>query len=259
MWGAGIDARRMKYLITGLGGTLAPRLAEAALARGCMVVGWDRVAVDPEDAGSGIAWLESVRPDAIFHLAMGSVEWSARLATFAEQREIPLVYTSSAMVFHHEPDGPHRIESDRTAQDAYGKYKITCEDAILRANPVAVVARIGWQIDPTHPGNNMLAALDEWQQRDGCVGASRVWLPACSFMEDTAAALLALANQRASGLFHLDSNAVEGHTFARIVGALKERFGREHWVVRENEDYRHDQRLVGNEPLMPELSLRLPL
>ncbi len=155
--------------------------------------------------------------------------------------------------------GPHRIESARTAQDSYGLYKLACEDAILRANPAAVVARIGWQIDPAQTGNNMLFALDRWQVSEGNVVASTVWLPACSFMEDTAQALIALAQHGASGVYHLDSNAAGGHTFAQIVTALKNRYARDNWVVREHQDYRHDQRLVGNEALMPELSLRLAL
>jgi hypothetical protein len=37
----------------------------------------------------------------------------------------------------------------------------------------------------------MLRALDQWQSDSGCVGASRRWTPACSFMQDTADALVA--------------------------------------------------------------------
>ena len=39
----------MKWIITGLGGTLAPHLARAAAATGVDVVGWDRTTVDPDD------------------------------------------------------------------------------------------------------------------------------------------------------------------------------------------------------------------
>ena len=39
----------MRLLITGLNGTLAPRLAQAARLAGCEVIGWDRAAVDPDD------------------------------------------------------------------------------------------------------------------------------------------------------------------------------------------------------------------
>lgn len=220
-------------------------------------MGWNRSIVEPDDAKASQAWLEAVRPDAILHLAVGSVGWCSLLAGHAAANDIPFVYTSTAMVFHHHPPGPHELGSERTAQDDYGRYKMACEDAILSSNPAAAVARIGWQIDPVQVGNNMLMALDQWQLRDGCVGASRAWIPACSFMEDTASALLALAEQRVRGTVHLDSNAVEGHAFVQVVRALQQRFDRKNWVVREHDEYRHDQRLLGHPELMPPLSAQL--
>ena len=108
-------------------------------------------------------------------------------------------------------------------------------------------------------GNNMLAHLDQQQQRDGRIGASRRWRPACSFMADTASALLALIEKRQAGVVHLDSNATRGHTFEAIVRALAQRFERGGWVVQANDDYAHDQRLVGHETLMPPLAARLAL
>lgn len=248
---------RSTFLITGLGGSLAPRLAQVANDQACDVLGWNRKEVDPEDLIASQTFLEKTRPDAIFHLANGSVDWCGRLAKFAAQCAIPFVYTSTAMVFDHEPNGPHQIDDKRTARDEYGQYKIACENAIRAKNPAAIVARIGWQIDPEQAGNNMLMALDQWQERDGNVGASRLWRPACSFMQDTAAALITLAQSQASGVFHLDSNAIEGRTFAELVAALKKQFARENWIIREHEDHQHDQRLVGGAELMPTLSSRL--
>lgn len=237
----------MKTLITGITGTLAPRLAAVASRHGAEVVGWPRHEIDPENIALSQAWMAQVQPTAIFHLGMGSVAWAERLAHYAARHAITFVFTSTAMVFHHEPPGPHARDDARNAQDSYGQYKIACEDAIRAANPAAAIARIGWQIDPTQPGNNMLMALDQWQAREGCVAASRLWYPACSFMEDTAEALFALAQHNIAGTMHLDSNADEAHTFAEIVHALKRQFARDHWVVREHEDYRHDQRLINDD------------
>lgn len=248
----------MRLLITGLGGTLAPRLAQAARAAGITVLGWDRRAVPADASAEARAWLRAQAPDAIAHLAMGSADWAALLAAHAGERGLPMVFTSTAMVFHHEPDGPHRLFDQRTAQDDYGRYKIACEDAVGAANAAVSVARIGWQIDGQAAGNNMLMALDEWQRREGRVAASRAWIPACSFMDDTAQALLALLHSPLPGLVHLDSNAREAHSFDRIVQALRLRFTREDWQVEVHEAYRHDQRLLGGELLMPPLSARLP-
>ncbi|MCA9056555.1 MAG: hypothetical protein KDA75_22155, partial [Planctomycetaceae bacterium] len=104
--------------------------------------------------------------------------------------------------------------------------------------------RIGWQIDPERPGNNMLVQLDGWQQREGEVAASTAWRPACSFMTDTAAAIVDLLARPQPGLRHLDSNADEGHHFGAVVQALRRHFGRADWRVREHAGYAHDQRLV---------------
>lgn len=248
----------MKLLVTGLHGTLAPKLADAAERQGHEVLGWDRHQVDPNDASAAQAWLNRQQPDAIAHLAMGSSDWAALLAAHAAQQRLPMLFTSTAMVFDHEPDGPHCPQDARTAKDDYGRYKIACEDAITAANASATIARIGWQIDPAAPGNNMVMALDDWQRREGKVAASSAWQPACSFMEDTAAALLALLLVPVAGVVHLDSNAAEGHSFDAIVRALREQLGRSEWQVSVHADYRHDQRLAGGEGRMPGLSARLP-
>lgn len=248
----------MRWLVTGLNGTLAPQLAQAASRAGADVIGWDRAQADPTDAAACTAWLQALAPDAIAHLAMGPARWAGQLAAHAAQRNLPLLLTSTAMVFHHQPDGPHAAGDERTAQDDYGRYKIECEDAVLAAWPGASVVRIGWQIDPAQPGNNMLLALDDWQRSQGEVATSRAWRPACSFMVDTAQALVALLLQPRAGVVHLDSNADEGHSFDRIAAALKQAFARDQWRLRLHDDYRHDQRLAGGGDRVPPLSARLP-
>jgi len=248
----------VRVLITGLNGTLAPRVAVAVRWRGAEVLGWDRRAVDPDDGVAAAHWLATARPDAIAHLATGGAAWAGLLARHAHAHGLPMVFTSTAMVFDREPDGPHHAHHARTAKDDYGRAKIACEDAVLAAHPQACIARIGWQIDATRPGNNMLLHLDQWQQREGRVAASRAWRPACSFMDDTAAALVDLLQRPRGGIVHLDSNADEGHGFDRIVLALKQAFGRRQWQVQLNEDYRHDQRLAGGGARLAPLSARLP-
>jgi dTDP-4-dehydrorhamnose reductase len=248
----------VRLLVTGLSGTLAPRLAAAARARGHEPIGWDRQALPPADADRALAWLERSAPDAIAHLATGDAAWAGLLAGWAAVRGRPLVFTSTAMVFDAVPDGPHHPGDARTARDDYGRGKIACEDAVAAAHPGASIVRIGWQIDAAQPGNNMLLQLDRWQQAQGEVACSRAWRPACSFMDDTVAALLALAERPLAGLLHLDSNAGAGHGFDRIVAALQQQFGRAHWRPRVHDDYRHDQRLVGGPLALPPLAARLP-
>jgi len=241
-------AKPLRLLITGLSGTLAPILARAARAQGHTVLGWDHRAFGFNDARV----LDALRPDAVAHLAMADASASSQLALLAAERGLPFIVTSTAMVFHHEPNGPHQPTDKRSAQDAYGLGKIAMEDAVRAAHPGASVVRIGWQIDPQATGNNMLAALDRWQVEQGEVAASSAWVPACSFMSDTASALLGLIDR--PGVHHVDSNAVDAWPFDRLVHALSRRFGRSHWRIRSHTDYRHDQRLVGGEGLVPGLA-----
>lgn len=248
----------MRLLVTGLGGTLAPKVARAAAARGFDVCGWNRERWPTDMPGAVAAAWRELRPDAVLHLALGPVAWAEALAAQAARADLPFVLTSTAMVFDHQPDGPHRVDDERTARDDYGRYKIAVEDAVRGAHREACIARIGWQIDADARGNNMLAHLDAAQAQGGEVGASRAWRPACSFMDDTADALLGLALGRHAGTVHLDSNAAEGRSFDQVVFALRRAFARDAWQVRAHEDYRHDQRLVGGPVALPPLSARLP-
>jgi dTDP-4-dehydrorhamnose reductase len=247
----------MKVLITGLNGTLAPKLAALLRSQGHHVMGWDRRAHDPADLPGGRAWLDTLAPEALAHLATGDAHWAAWLASWAAQRGLPTLFTSTAMVFHHEPDGPHAPHDHRTAQDDYGRSKIACEDAVLAAHPGASVVRIGWQIDLQAGGNNMLRALDDWQASDGQVAASRLWRPACSFMDDTVLALAQLLCRPQAGVLHLDSNAREGWRFDQIAAALAQAAQRP-WRIEPVDGYAHDQRLQGGVLHLPDLSTRLP-
>jgi dTDP-4-dehydrorhamnose reductase len=238
----------MRILVTGLNGTLAPHLARVARSHAHEVIGWDRSAVSPDDDRASDEFLSRTRADAIAHLGFGAEAWAARLAAWAAAHDAAFVFTSTAMVFDHVPDGPHRVNDERTAKDEYGRYKMACEDAIRAMNPKACIARIGWQIDidgdGRASGNNMLAALDAEQARDGRIRASTRWRPACSFMSDTAAALLQLIEQRSAHTVHLDSNASDALDFHSLVHALKKRFARQVWHIEAHEEYVHDQRLL---------------
>ncbi|WP_151526087.1 sugar nucleotide-binding protein [Serinicoccus kebangsaanensis] len=253
--------RRMDgtWLITGLNGTVAPKVAERLVQLGGDVVGWDRGAVPPDDVAAGEAYLAAVRPAGIFHLGMGAEAWAGRLAGYARDHAVPIVVTSSVSVFGDapdDPDGPFRPDDAPTARDDYGSYKARCETAVREAHPEAVVARIGWQADPEGLGNNMVAQLAaQADAAGGLVRASRLWRPATSWMADTAAALVALAASDRSGTVHLDSNAADGWTFPEIVRYVARHTGHA-WTVEEHEELDHDTRLIGDEDLIAPLSAR---
>ncbi len=233
----------MRLLVTGMAGTVAPRLAEHASRAGHDVVAWRREAVSPEDPDACRAFIDDVDPGGIVHLAFGAEEWSGLLAEAARDRGIPFVYTSTAMVFASRPDGPYPITAERNAVDDYGRYKARCEDAVWAANPDAMVARLGYQVDLDGRGNNLLAHLDARAATGASVPASTRWIPALAFLDDTASALLGLLEEPEAGLHHLDGNAVTAWSHWQVVTALARRLGRD-WRVSPTDDPDHDQRLA---------------
>lgn len=245
-----------RVLITGLNGTLAPVLAESFVNLGIDVVGWDRSRFAPEDPNSLHRLVEAHQPQALCHLATGSPDWARTLAAGCQQLAMPLLFTSTAMVFDAQVDGPYSTSSQANPQDDYGRMKLASEQSIRQAYPQALIARIGWQIGDKRGGNNMLEALHRQMEENGKVVASKAWVPATSFMQDTADTLASLLIQRQQGLFHLDSNAVDQMTFADLVKRLNAAFNC-HWLIETNTSYQHDQRLIDARAIMPKLSCRI--
>ncbi len=245
----------MRILVTGMSGTVAPRFAGAARSSGHEVTPWLREQVSPDDPHACQRFLDDQRPDAIVHMAFGAEGWAGQLAGHARHRGIPFAFTSTTMVFAARPDGPYSISSPRTATDEYGAYKIRCEDAIWSANPDAMIARLGYQIDPDGRGNTMVAHTDAQQAAAGSVSASRHWIPACAFLDDTVDALLALVVDPQPGLHHLDANARTAWSHARILHSLAVALGRS-WEIVETDEPIHDQRLIDS-PRIAGLDTRL--
>jgi dTDP-4-dehydrorhamnose reductase len=260
----------MPWLVTGAGGTLGRAFVAAAQAAGHRASAWDRRACDPLQPATHAGYIDALAPGAIVHLATAShptgaadegrrinLDWSAGLAAIAAARSIPLLFTSTALVFESTTPGPYTLATPADARDGYGLEKRLAEVAILQAHPAgARVVRLGWQIGADEEGNHMAAHACREMAAHGHVAASTAWKPACSFLEDTARALVR-AVAAAPGLYLLDGNAA-GHDFATIIEALA-RLQQREWVVRRHADYVHDQRLLdprlGIEPIGVRLGL----
>ena len=253
--------------MTGRRGTVGSALAEAIHRAGGEVVRWDRAAVPIDDYGEMRAFVGDTRPDALFHLAAASqptqphaaaeeswrvnYEWTSELAWLTRELGIPFIFTSTVMVFTRDNPGPYTVASRPDAEHDYGLQKRRAEERAFTQNPAARVARLGWQIGHDRSGNQMVAWLAERTR----VEASRRWIPACSFLDDTAAALLRLGTMR-PGLYHVDAN--DGWTFYDLASAITAH----HNLDTEIEpawDHAHDQRLLDPRLPLPSLTDRLPL
>ena len=256
----------MKIVVTGASGALGTMLSEYLEAQDVQVVTWDRKAVPVNNYKEMEGFLTATGPRVVFHLAVASqpigqpneswqlnYEWASELAWLTRALNIRFVFTSSIMVFTPEKPGPYTIASAPNATEGYGFEKRRAEEQVLKQNPQAIVARLGWQIGSSSGSNNMIDFFERQMQEQGHIAASRVWYPATSFLEDTAAALFRLASS-AGGLYQLDSN--RRWSFYDIAVALNARHGGQ-WIIRGNHDFTYDQRMLDDRVGMPPLNERL--
>lgn len=259
----------MRVLVTGARGTVGRALAAALAARGDELVAWDRSAVALDDYWAMEGYVRACGAEALVHLAIAATptgrsdeswlvnyEWSSELAWICRQLELPFLFTSTAMVFSNAAVGPFFAHSVPEASEGYGYQKRRAEERVRSQYPEAVIARLGWQLAPLgqEAGDNTMQRNLERRAMHGGVRASTRWLPACSFVDDTAAALAALL-RGAPGLYQLDAN--RGWSFHEIVAALAAAEGRS-WRVEATEDFVYDQRLLDERVRLPALAARLP-
>ena len=192
-------------LVTGMNGTVAPIVAHALRREGHDVAGWDRNAVSETNPEASLRYLDECWPGIVFHIGMGPPEWAALMARWCHDNERRFVFTSTVSVFSGNSDKPYTVDDLPDATDEYGRYKLACEKAILAANDSALIVRLGWQIGNA-PGSNNMVDFIEQNAVDGVIDLSRNFRPGCSFLVNTADALLDLASRDERGLFHLDGN-----------------------------------------------------
>lgn len=256
----------MRAIVTGASGTVGKALIEALEAAGHEAIAWDRARVSIEDYGEMKYFVESAHADIIYHLALASkptgiqneswlvnYHWPSELAWISRELGLRFVYTSTVMVWNSSLNGPYYPTTPPNETEGYGAEKHRTEERVFAQNPLATVARLGWQIGREAGSNNMVDYLTKTFKADGRIRASRLWQPACSFVEDTADALVRLGKMD-SGLYLLDSNT--DSSFFHIVCALQDLLAT-NWKIEMNEDFVYDQRMVDGRLRLPPLRDRL--
>jgi dTDP-4-dehydrorhamnose reductase len=257
----------MKILLTGATGAVGQAVQTAAKAAAQQIIPWNRHQVPVTDPTAMAEFIQGVQPELLIHLATAStptglenegwrvnVEWSTHLAQICAAAGVRMIFTSSVMVFTDDAVGPFTPDSVPDAQSGYGYEKFMAEEAILRAHANAVVVRLGWQIGTAPGSNNMIDFFSKQMAEQGAIGASTQWLPACSFLADTAEMLLRAATVD-PGRYLFDSN--RRWNFYEIAAALNEMHGRP-WQIRPNTDFNYDQRMQDPRLAPPSLAQRLP-
>lgn len=256
----------MRILITGRNGTVGSVLSRRLEEMGHEAAGWDRAKVPIDDYRAMEDFVRSVYPDAVYHLAILSVptgvsnegwkvnyEWASELAWICRTAGIRFIFASSVMVFSNRAAGPFTVESVPDETGGYGYEKRMAEERVLRQYPGSVIARLGWQIGNAPGSNNMIDFFDTRMREDGEIRASRLWFPACSFLDDTAGVLAGLTDT-APGLYQVDSN--RGWSFYEIAEELNRLHGGR-WNIVPTEDFVYNQRMIDQRVKIPSLRERL--
>ncbi len=243
----------MRFLVTGLNGTVAPVLAVRLRRDHHDVAGWDRARVSPDDREACSAYIAKQQPDWVIHLAMGSPDWAAEMAATCLGRGIRFLFTSTVSVFDGSRSGPFARDQEPDARDEYGRYKAECERRIRHANPDAIIARLGWQIGDAPGNNNMVDYLDRTHREKGGVEVSSGWIPSAAYLGDAVEALYALCCDCPAGLYQLEGNP--GWTFFQIATELNKRHGNA-WNIVRKEEPRRDGRMDEDRVTMGKLDAR---
>jgi dTDP-4-dehydrorhamnose reductase len=254
----------MKAIVTGANGTVGRALCRLL---GAQVVTRDRERVPVDQFAPMEEFVRTTAPDVVFHLAIASRatgkhneswlvnhDWPSELAWITRTLGVRFVFTSSVMVFTDKARGPFTPESLPDASEGYGNEKRLAERRVFAQNPKAVVARLGWQIGDAAGSNNMIDFFERQMREKGEIRASAKWLPACSFLDDTAAALVSLAGA-APGLYQVDAN--KRWSFEEIARAVNEHHG-SRWQIVPTDDFISDQRMTDPRVSVAPLNKRLP-
>jgi dTDP-4-dehydrorhamnose reductase len=248
------SAKLKKAIVSGLSGTVAPALASHLAARGHVISAWDRTKLPTDDIAAAAEFFEATKPDWFFHLATGSPAWAESVADLCAQFSVKLVFTSSVSVFSWSRPGPFSPELIPDATEDYGRYKIECEERIRAANPDALIARLGWQIGDAVGSNNMVDFIAQEIQKHGEIRASDQWLPSCSFLDDTAEALVTLMENYAPGTYHIEANP--GLSFFTIAQRLNRLHGSS-WKIVQTDTPQQDGRLSETRIVLRPITARL--
>lgn len=257
----------MKAIITGASGTVGSALRQYLTEQGHTAIAWNRAETPTDDYAAMERFLRHHQPDVLFHLAVASestgrenegwrvtYEWTSELAWLCRQLNIRFLFTSTVMVYSDDAVGPFTPATPTDAGEGYGNEKAQAEQRAFAQNPDAVVARLGWQIGEAPGSNNMVDFLERQQAEQGEIRASRLWYPACSFVQDSAAALTALATHPSS-VYLVNSNT--RWSFYEIVSALNQLHGNR-WKVIPDDAFVYDQRMLDERVPIPPLEQRLP-
>lgn len=217
-----------RVLVTGAGGQLG-RALQRSVPENLECIALDRAGLDVTDARAIARVLDTRKPQAVINAAAYTavdeaetdVEAATRLNTTAPgllaaataQRGMRLLHVSTDFVFDGTAGRPYRPGDAPHPLNAYGRTKRAGEEAVLAAQPQALILRTAWVYSTA--GRNfldtMLRLMATRQALD--VVADQVGTPTCA--DGLAQALWRALERQLSGLHHwTDAGVASWYDFA---------------------------------------------
>lgn len=224
----------MRLLVTGHRGQLGTELMRLCAARDIDATGIDIDTVDVTDRDAVAAAVAAARPDAVIHCAAWTavdacesapdkafranataVRWVAE-ACAAERAH--LVHVSTDYVFDGTKPTPYVETDPPNPRSVYGKSKLAGEVEALKY-PAAAVARTSWVCGAA--GGNMVKTVLRLVREGKPLAFVSDQVGHPTFTSDLAPALLRLAADRRTGLYHVtNQGAVSWCEFVREIVRL---------------------------------------
>ena len=257
----------MKALITGSNGTIGNKLKRFLQFYGVEVYTWDRSKTSIFDYYAMEEYIQKLKPDVVYHLAIASTlnklenetwkvnyEWPSELAWVCRIHQIKFIFTSSYEVFSDYNNGPFDSTSKPDAFEGFGFEKRMAEERVLYQNPHAIIIRLPLQISRDVKDNGLLNLIQKEISEKGEIHASTNYYPALAFIEDTVAEIYRISVEYDSGLFMVDSNAELN--YYDILSRLKVIYQKD-WVIEKSIDFTYNQSMIDEKVKIPKLSERL--
>ena len=242
-----------RILLTGPSGTIGQILWPHLIQIGYEVIPWERDAISTRDYHMMEQFISEHKPEAFIHLAAITsfsenerkeswhinYEWPCELAWICKTHGIRFIFTSTAMVFSAQNQGPYTSISNPDATEGYGFEKRMAEEKGMLQNNDSVILRLGWQISETGD-NSMISFLQKQMELKAEIQASTAWFPSCSFIQDTVE-VIGQSLDFKPGIYMVNSNTELN--FFEIASFLNNQYAK-NWNIIATEDYIHDQRMI---------------
>lgn len=221
--------------VAGNNGQVALSLAEMAAERNIALQTHGRPDFDLTDEAGMRRTIDACKPTAIVnaaaYTAVDAAEndettahainatGAAALAKIAAEQHIPFIHLSTDYVFDGEKPDPY-VEDDATAPTgAYGRTKRAGEQAVIAANPDAIILRTAWVYSPF--GKNFLKTMLSLRERES-LGVVNDQVGNPTYAIDIATAVLDILAQPAisdaAGIYHLaGTGSASWHSFAETI------------------------------------------